>query len=852
MAIIQDVENEAGFQVLVRWFARASQRYPAAENTYYSTFFNTLNPNEGFILQDDAFNINNINDVAADLEYVIFDVCHVQTLLPQSVGTRYFNPDYIEKATLTSDANIGDTTLSVDDISGLGVNANIQIGPIQSDFYNISSLSGTTVTLNVPLTKNFLAGEDVSDANAIANYPDMIGANVVARILDNNGSLRTDSIQVTHPIYYDEAETVRRYYYDSFFAEPFNGARGSGSTTNQTTTINDVVYEAAWWAFGDEDNSAATEGVLIDSQGFVVVIDGREQVLGRDHAFELYLSIGEGARTSCTNPETSLYFGNHPNYSSSDITMATTSIRTAEGGLPGAGYYTWTSTVPANVNQRYVRYWNGTAFESGRVATGFVDNCPRTVTDFISVEIFGTLQDLVCNNGGVSRTLWFYSNNDTFTPGNLTAVYTNEYGPDSDFPSALGASYIKANDKNYVWNGTTLTEDSGTPCDMGRYCGDPLALNGVSRDGIRDDSLCVYRSRFCNEPTASNYLMIGDVTYNNVTELYQADQTAQDTFSVCNFNAPRFATYAIELNITGPREGRTMLVNPDNGFEGETWNISYSITLTDGYEWITEPTNLTGSNTGVWGDDVTLPVTITGEVRKLEVTPVGCNRPTADNYTADSDGTATCFFGPFTYSISADDLGVCSGFEPDVIRQVTFYSTATDPPEAVGSSFYELTGGDYVVSNETGWLSGSGVNKIRIVRGIVTVGSTACPTVPSLFGKPRITRIPRSVFRGNEEFTATALWSVVGTFPDGLEYQWSGDALVGDTERKDSFGLGTNEGTRVDLFTLNTAGQQRVTITVYDKSTGLSVGKDSASVTVKNRPSDFGESFGPGEGPAAQ
>ena len=63
------------------------------------------------------------------------------------------------------------------------------------------------------------------------NYPDSTGSNVVARILDNDGNLISDPIEVIQPIFFDTSETVRRYYYTSTLDTPFNGARGSGQTT---------------------------------------------------------------------------------------------------------------------------------------------------------------------------------------------------------------------------------------------------------------------------------------------------------------------------------------------------------------------------------------------------------------------------------------------------------------------------------------------------------------------------------------------------------------------------------------------------------------------------------------------
>ena len=83
MAIIADRVLEGAYQVTIRWYVVGSQRYPADENEYFSTYYEQLEPGQEFVLADPAFDVDLINEDVTDIEYVIRDFCHIQSLIPQ-------------------------------------------------------------------------------------------------------------------------------------------------------------------------------------------------------------------------------------------------------------------------------------------------------------------------------------------------------------------------------------------------------------------------------------------------------------------------------------------------------------------------------------------------------------------------------------------------------------------------------------------------------------------------------------------------------------------------------------------------------------------------------------------------
>ena len=380
MAIITDIELTAGFQVRVRWYAQATQRYPANENEYYSTFFTSLEPNSTFQLSDPRFDVMNINDDPANLQYVIRDVCHTQTLVPQFVDFIYINPDYRVSTVLAARVDGGSETITVDanpdgNFSNDTISAGtlIQIGPIQSDVYYVQSVSGTTITLGTgpdasgrfypaTTTKTFPIDSIVALYENVVSgtYPDTSPETALARILDNTGSLFTGTIQVTTPLYYDIGETVRRFYYDSALQTPFNGARGSGDTENIVVIDpRDITkeIEAGWWAAGDTDNEAAEEACLIDSEGFLIAKRDRE------HAFDAVLYYAERETAACTTLDEGFYLANHPDFTD----VGFTSIRNSDGAnsIPKEGFYAWSSPTIIFTSSMVSIFWGDNQYRPG-------------------------------------------------------------------------------------------------------------------------------------------------------------------------------------------------------------------------------------------------------------------------------------------------------------------------------------------------------------------------------------------------------------------------------------------------------------------------------------------------------
>ena len=709
MAVIADIELRAGFQVRVRWYAQATQRYPANENEYYSTFFTSLEPNSNFELSDPRFDINAINDDAGNLQYIIRDVCYTETLVPQFVDFIYINPDYITSTVLSSRVDGGANIIHVDanpDINfsdtTLAAGNKIQIGPIQSDVYTIegvySDAAGTTADVNgryirltTQTTKTFAAGLIVALSDTVSGtYPDSTATTALARILDNTGSLNTGTIQVTTPLYFDLEETVRRFYYDASLQTPFNGARGSGDTTNLTVIDpRDITreIEAGWWAAGDMDNEAAEEACLIDSQGFLIAKRDRA------HAYTQVLYYAERETDACTTQDEGFYLSNHPDFTDTGFT----SIRNDNAGLtlPQEGFYAWStptiiftntlvsifwgdnqyrpgynvladdedsiffpdtglgiagdiwidaqidgeaisfqltdairdqngSTIPGITDvwaidratitnpssnlvgdgalnglaelitypsssprrfavNRFVRYWNGTEFDAGRVhPTLLIDNCPSQLSDSINIMHYSTQQDAACNSnpfqdaaGNTVHTVYYLTvSGSDFVAGNVTAIFTDPFGNNSDTPSALGVRYIRLNDVVYFWNGNSLSIEND-PC-TSKYCSDPSALN-FGTGTIPDNSLCVYPQTICDDPGALNYTPPsnrndGDIIDNGICQYPVPDTYFVGTDLVSSGATP---AAAYNINVSG---GNLNYLTTDS------YNVTVTVTLNPGWE----------------------------------------------------------------------------------------------------------------------------------------------------------------------------------------------------------------------------------------------------------------------------
>ena len=341
MAIIADAELEAGFQVMVRWYAIAARRYPLDENDYYETYYETLQPNEEFVLFDERFDLDTLNEELDNIEYVIRDVCHVESLAPEYIGFDYIQPDYRVRTTLTQDYVANDLEVHVADASLFGLTENIQIGTHPSNVSSIMSINllQNILVLTGGVNKSEEAGGIVANANIVADYPDEDAPSMVARILDNDGNLVSDPLEVTTPIYFDSTESPKRYFRDQALTQLFNGARGSGDTVDQIITHNGEPVRGGWWGLGPSMGAAADTAVLISHGGVVLATRSSR------HAFPITLTYSGSLALACDGGVTSQYFANHSRFRTAGTEEGVTSFVTADSEVPPNGYYAWTSNL---------------------------------------------------------------------------------------------------------------------------------------------------------------------------------------------------------------------------------------------------------------------------------------------------------------------------------------------------------------------------------------------------------------------------------------------------------------------------------------------------------------------------
>ena len=717
MAVIQDAEFEAGFQVMVRWYVSASQRYPADENEYYTSFYQVLEPNQLFELMSEDFDLNLVNDPNEELEYIIRDVCYVQTLTPQFVGFHYYFPGYRRRAALTVAATIGQVQITVDDTTLFTQGNTYQLGPEQGDDYVLASIdSSTTLTFTTPLERNFEIGTDVNEqvTSLGTPYPDNNAASGIARVLDNEGLPVTDPLEVTTPLYYDTGETVLRYYYSDSLEQPFNGARGFGETVDRAPlTHNGQEVVGRWWSLADEDETAATRACLIDNQGFV--IDCREA----DHAFDLQLSYSEfGETDACVTLETETYYADHPNFrtQTSPTPAGTTSILNPDSTNPPLGFYAWTSTIAGDASQRFVRHWDGMAFSTGVVSSGTVDNCPVAISTSVEATLYSTEQAMACRVGGTSVTLYYAPITGTgFTSNNVSGIWTDPFGPSSSTPSELSTTFLVANGNQFLWNGTSLVANT-TDCTGSAYCGDVTALNYREPEerqtgDFRNDAVCQFPMQVCTDPDANNYVA--------------PNPPAIISGGTCNYNqyTAQFVTTANITNQNGDitSSGYTLNETTVTANNGEDWAITSSINLDSGSSWITQPSPNSFSDNGTFmGQNVNTPITYTGQLEDSSLVEPGCNTPGALNYLEGSDGTETCYTSIGTFYTGADDSSACeSGSSSSGTTVILASSDDDDNIREVTSAGTRIGGAQGVYSDGETWT--------RYLAGSVTETGN-CPT----------------------------------------------------------------------------------------------------------------------------
>ena len=691
MAIIADRVLEGAYQVEIRWYVVGSQRYPADENEYFSTYYEQLEPGQEFVLADPAFNLAEINEDVTDIEYVIRDFCHIQSLIPQNTGITYFQSGRADiNNFITADANEDDTTIEVDDVSMIMVGIPIQIGPLQWDVRNITDITGNTVTLDTPLDRGYASGTAVSTSSNLMNYPDGDPAATIARIYDTDGATLAAAVVVQHPLFFDESETVKRYYYSAVLERPFNGARGFGESVNGTVVHNGETIFGGWWAMGENDNMAAERAELITADGTVIAVrDG-------DYPFEVMLSYSAtGESSACVQTETERYFGNHSLFENDGFT----DFLREDGTVPAIGYYAGLEqgSMPP---QRHVKYWDGFAFLPGIVTGGGLSaSCPLAVTNNIAATIYSTEQDIACGTGGTNITL--YWEGTAFETGGVTEIYTDQYGPASDFPSTLSTTYIEAGGSQFIWAPPNLTGVSPTCAE--NFCQDPTAANtGLALP-------CVYAGAYCDLPNASNFGLN--------TEGMPAGTYDQPNSLVCVFNAYTATLELDDSNITGT--GYNFITSPQSGDNGDIVTLTGELTLQGGHEWVVGPPTPFSEDITL-SADVTRTWTPTADVQAVAVAEVGCNTSTAVNYVAGSSGSGECFFSIGNFYPSTSDLGACVTAALDSASTVELVSSNEDDRIRIWDGTQTIGGAD-------GWYS-DGTTSFNYQNGnLITSGSCAQP-----------------------------------------------------------------------------------------------------------------------------
>ena len=745
MAIIADRVLEGAYQVTIRWYVVGSQRYPADENEYFSTYYEQLEPGQEFVLADPAFNLAEINEDVTDIEYVIRDFCHIQSLIPQFTDLTYFQSGRADIDTfITADANEGDTTIEVDTTSGgttpLAAGVAIQIGPLQWDVRTIINVTGTVLTLDTPLDRGYASGTGVGYSSALMNYPDGDPSTTIARIYDTNGDTRADAVVVQHALYFDTSETVKRYYYTAALERPFNGARGFGESVNGTVVHNGETIFGGWWAMGDTDNVAAERAELITADGTVIAVrDG-------DFPFLIRLTYSaDGESSACVSEAEETYFGNHSLFKDDGFTLF---VR-EDGTAPAEGYYAWTSTLTSDLNQRFVKYWDGFAFLPGIVETGLVDNCPLAVTNNIGATLYNTEQDIACETGGTSTTLYWEGN--SFSTGGVTAIYTDQYGPASDFPSTLSTTYIAAAGAQFLWSPPNLTGISPTCADD--FCQDPTAANtGLPLP-------CVYPGTYCPDANASNH--------NPSPGAYD-----QPDYGVCEYSV-----FTATLHVDASAVSGDFIIDnngPDGGNNGENFSVTASIRLGANQEWVTEPSETSYTFSGTFSgssvsDTWVIPA---GETQDVVQPIAGCNTMGAVNYLAGSDGNGECFFSIGEFAGSSTDTGACDAF--DTGGSLTTLVRSDDDDRI------RIWNGTTTTGGADGWYS-DGDTSYRYQNGnLITQGAClVVPAIPTCEGESVSISLNGSV---DHVFGLSCNYTVTSS---------SGAIWPGNTPREDFVGFGS-------------------------------------------------------------
>ena len=580
----QDAAN-----VTIRWAAKGSSRYPSTETDFFETSFPTgIIVGQEVTLTTPQFELDRVGE--SRLEYTIVEFCYDQTLVPSDIAVRYYNDGGEEydaviqhwtNATTTQDAEMQLKTSEIaiamwnfftgEELTTLP--ATDQSSVAREDFYVyfdptvLSITSGSTLTLDVsndtvvfvgtggigtnfafpsvPAPDDILPFKSGGIPTCVADgityqYPSGEAANVVARIFDITGNACTGVVEVSDSLFFDRtAVTRRQYFVDDLLTTPLDGTDGITNESFLDSRIVDGVQTfGLWWAFGDQDNSAATEALLIDKDGYV--LDNRQ----RAFPFDIQLKYHPDSELEvCTNQDIPLndYLSNNDNFGDA------TSFRNIDGqSFPPRGWYTWfdnQGTYQPEDNQDIVRFWEGEAFSS----TIPIDNCPVTLP---STMVFFSEDDqkTLCGEGSLTE-IWV--DNGTIGTGDMQLIpdtdiqlYDNPYGRIGG--SLIPGGYIQLLNRStqfLLWNPVLNTlEITSMACTT--FCTEEGALN------IDAPGSC-YFPEYCNDNRYNEYLVAEDSE--GVRTKY-TPETIPDKFgpqsSLCLSFLPEYAPRTVEVTVT--------------------------------------------------------------------------------------------------------------------------------------------------------------------------------------------------------------------------------------------------------------------------------------------------------------